>query len=209
MQEVDKETIRSRGIDVSAYMAQKIFPSYSHSHFAANVSFRKGEYGNAVVTNIGVIKTQEVKFTKTRREQRGAVATKLSFGNGKFLWFVNCHLQTIESDALKEAKEMVDWIKTFDRSIPTIVVGDFSIVRREDNKSGYDKLIGILSTPDLPGFKEVCPDVLTFKENRQFDFMFVYDGSEELNFSCKAIRQQKGTMELSDHSALVAKFHWQ
>ena len=85
MQEVNKETIRSRGIDVSAYMAQKIFPSYSHSHFAANVSFRKGEYGNAVVTNIGVIKTQEVKFTKTRREQRGAVATKLSFGNGKFL----------------------------------------------------------------------------------------------------------------------------
>ncbi len=223
LQEVDDGARRSGGIDVAQCLDQAMGPGWAN-RFGGVLPYQGGRYGNALLTNVRIRKTQYWTFAHDPnnasdygREPRGAVACKLDFG-GKSLWFITTHLDPVNAVALRQAWQLMGCLKTLDPDVPVIVVGDFNIRNRPPRTGNPERTYAHLAAvfdAAASGFVDVSRNLSTAVEapltttNGQLDYIFLYDPHSRLRLlRCQAAWVTAPRYVLSDHKALVARFRW-
>jgi endonuclease/exonuclease/phosphatase family metal-dependent hydrolase len=122
LQEVDKETQRSRGIDI----AKKLGELTGMKHiFGASIPFGGGEYGNAILTTLEIKDTETIAIPEiVAVEQRSVLATNLAF-KGSTIQILATHLCHREDRNRVAAAEFI-----VTRQAPahttTFVIGDLN-----------------------------------------------------------------------------------
>ena len=114
LQEVDRKTGRTGGVDQAAELARLTNMNFS---FGASMDFDGGKYGNAVLTRFDIIKTQVVSLPG---EPRSALCVTLKTtaqapSPGQFL-FIATHLDTDKQPRM----ESVPLIEEFYRKSPKL-----------------------------------------------------------------------------------------
>jgi endonuclease/exonuclease/phosphatase family metal-dependent hydrolase len=221
MQEVDRGTSRVGYLDVAQHLAGAIGTGWV-SRFGGLMSFQGGAFGNAVVSNVTIAKTQYWRFThdptnhaQFGEQPRGAVAVRLDFGK-KPLWFVNVHLDPVNGIAMRQAWQLIGMVKTLDPDFPVIVAGDLNIRNRAPGtgtpEQTYFRLAALF---ELAGFEDVSLHRATAINapattlDGQLDYIFVYDPHDRITVtSCSAEWVFSYPYVFTDHKALVARCRW-
>jgi endonuclease/exonuclease/phosphatase family metal-dependent hydrolase len=192
MQEVDRGTSRVALLNVPQVVAAGMGRGWG-SRFDALMSFQGGTFGNAVVANVSITKTQYWHFAhdpnnplQFGEEPRGAIAVKVDF-SGKPLWFVNVHLDPPNGIAMRQVWQLMGNIKTFDPDFPVIVVGDFNIRNRAPGTGSPEQTYFTMAQVfDLAGFEDVslhrntAIEAPTTALDGQLDYVFVYDPNRRI-----------------------------
>ena len=102
LQEVDKETKRSRGIDIAKQLGEL---TGMKSIFGASIEFGGGEYGNALLTTLDIEKSKTLPVPqKIEVEQRSLLIARLAFDSGPIQVIAThlCHRETTNRVAAAE-----------------------------------------------------------------------------------------------------------
>ena len=130
LQEVDRKTARSGGMDQPAQLAEL---TGMHVEYGPTSLYDEGEYGNAVLSRYE-IKSRRVHTLPYRaggqREPRGALEVRVepSDQSGEIA-FVSVHLDHTaaeDSDRPAQTKALASLVSQKDVEVPTILAGDFN-----------------------------------------------------------------------------------
>jgi endonuclease/exonuclease/phosphatase family metal-dependent hydrolase len=186
------------------------------------MSFQGGTFGNAIVTNAPIAKTQYWRFAhdpdnpqQFGEEPRGAIAVRLDFDR-KPLWFVDVHLDPPNGIAMRQVWQLMGRIKTFDPDFPVIVAGDFNIRNRSPRTGSPEqtyytmaKVFELAGFVDVSLHRDTAVIAPTTALDGQLDYVFVYDPNSRITCtSCTAAWVASSPYVFTDHKALVARFRW-
>ncbi len=124
LQEVDKGTQRTSGIDIAARLAEL---TQMHFVFEKNIDFQGGEYGNAILSRRPILSSTNRHYQMLRPgEQRGLLSAKIEFG-GRPITFAATHLD-FRPDPAERINNMdeIDAFVAASGNHPIIVAGDFN-----------------------------------------------------------------------------------
>ena len=198
LQEVDKNTKRTGGIDMAAELAKR---TNMHVAFGANLDFQGGKYGTAILSK-HPIESYENHVLKQARdgEPRGVLQAVLDVGQGQLL-FAGTHL-----DHTKDQGERLFSQTQFDElfakyeGLPAIFCGDFNDTpdselhkRMSEKWTDSWKLVG-----QGPGLT-----MTSGNPTRRIDYIWV---SDKKNFKLRWTDVPK--TEASDHLPVVAEMEF-
>ncbi|MCB9871391.1 MAG: hypothetical protein H6836_03630 [Planctomycetes bacterium] len=223
LQEIDRGTKRTGGLDVAADLAKALGPTWTH-RFAATQESDGGHTGNAMLTNAGIAKLQYWSFAHNPEHPedygprpRGAIAAKLDFA-GKRLWFVTTHLEPANRFALAQVFQLLGRVKTFDPDTPVIVVGDMNILNGTGKSATEATYYAMAAAFGAAGFTDVSEKLPTrvpgaeqtiAVTDGQLDYVFLYDPHKRLELKYRAsVWVMNYPNIFSDHLAVVADFEW-
>lgn len=231
LQEVYDTTVPGGAVSVGDYLAGQIAAGWSSTFQPLHSPEAGGTFGNAVLTNLSVSKTEFWEFAhdpgnseEYGREQRGAIANKVLVA-GEQLWLIDVHLDPPNAIATRQMWQLMGLIKRLDPSVPVVVVGDFNMAARYGSESGhelgYRNLASVFDAPNS-GFESVCVGLPTaipgingdgdaapansvagLALTNQIDFAFVYDPNDLLRTRCRADFVAEDPLIFADHKALV------
>ncbi|MEF9923723.1 MAG: endonuclease/exonuclease/phosphatase family protein [Muribaculaceae bacterium] len=126
LQEVDKCTTRSLGIDQAKKIAE--LSGYPYYYFYKSMDYQGGEYGLAILSSISIKDAFGYKLPKTIDEVSIAgeyvVGTAKIHRNSKDIMIAVAHLSVYQAERDKQMPYILNNILTKD--IPTIFAGDFN-----------------------------------------------------------------------------------
>lgn len=128
LQEVDEGVPRSRELHLAKELAEAL--GFPHVAFGANVSLRKGRYGNATLSRFPIDRERNIDLTVGNRKRRGAQHTTLEIPGGRrrTLEVFNTHLGL----SAKEREQQVHMLmrspefKNVNRRTACLLGGDFN-----------------------------------------------------------------------------------
>jgi endonuclease/exonuclease/phosphatase family metal-dependent hydrolase len=130
LQEVDVGVRRSGKVDQPAELARS---TGMKAVFAKNIEHQDGEYGNAILTRLLVVRhTNHPLPTTEGREQRGALEVVVAWPrkskNPLQLRFVSTHFDHLrdDTDRLASAELLAKLAREWGDAVPTLVAGDFN-----------------------------------------------------------------------------------
>ena len=124
LQEVDKNTERTGGIDMAADLAKR---TNMHFAFGANLDFQGGKYGTAILSKHPIDSVENHVLKQARDgEPRGVLQAVLDVGQGQVL-FAGTHLDHTKDQAerLFSQAQFDDLFAKYER-LPAIFSGDFN-----------------------------------------------------------------------------------
>ena len=124
LQEVDKNTERTGGIDMAADLAKR---TNMHFAFGANLDFQGGKYGTAILSKHPIDSVENHVLKQARDgEPRGVLQAVLDVGQGQVL-FAGTHLDHTKDQAerLFSQAQFDDLFAKHER-LPAIFSGDFN-----------------------------------------------------------------------------------
>ena len=94
LQEVDDGVPRSKGLNLASELAARL--GFEHYRLGANVSLRKGTYGNATLCRFPIVRERNIDLSIGARKRRGCQHTTLAIDDGsdppRTLEVFNLHL---------------------------------------------------------------------------------------------------------------------
>ncbi|HEY8503861.1 MAG TPA: endonuclease/exonuclease/phosphatase family protein [Gemmataceae bacterium] len=122
LQEVDRNTRRSGGVDQTAVLARL---TGMHGSFGKAIDFQGGEYGQAVLSTFPIRSVEVHRLPgKTEQESRVAVEARVEI-DGRPLTFLSTHLQ--HDDGPTREKQAAKIVELFARGGgPMILAGDLN-----------------------------------------------------------------------------------
>ena len=127
LQEVDKGTQRTDGIDIAADLAAL---TGMHFVFEKNIDFQGGEYGNAILSRHPILTSTNRHYKMLRPgEQRGMLSATIEV-NGRKLIFVATHLdyRPDPAERISNVGEIEEFVSASGTN-PIIIAGDFNHTR--------------------------------------------------------------------------------
>ncbi len=194
LQEVDKETKRSRGIDIAKKLGEL---TGMKSVFGASIEIGGGEYGNAILTTLDIEKTETLPIPQEIEvEQRSVLSANLTF-KGETIQVLATHLCHRETANRVAAAEFI-----IARQAPA---GTASFVIGDLNDLPASEPLNILAKA---GWQNPAKSpVFTFpsaEPNRQIDYVLVRPAKSE-NLAAKTIEVIDEAVA-SDHCPLLVVF---
>lgn len=124
LQEVDRGVERTGRRDLPGELAAL---TGMHAFFERNITYQGGDYGNAILTRLPVVKEENIHLRMIREgEQRGVVRMVLAAG-GREIVLMNTHIdyRPDDEERLLNVEQFKEIAATGDDR-PTIIVGDFN-----------------------------------------------------------------------------------
>tara|TARA_R110002096_G_scaffold14302_1_gene49853 strand:- start:1349 stop:2134 length:786 start_codon:yes stop_codon:yes gene_type:complete len=194
LQEVDKETKRSRGIDIAKKLGEL---TGMKSVFGASIEIGGGEYGNAILTTLDIEKTETLPIPqKIEVEQRSILSANLAF-NGKTIQVLATHFCHRETTNRVAAAEFIA-AQQAPAGTASFVIGDLNALPESEPLKILAKA-GWQNPAKSPVF--TFPSA---KPNRQIDYVLVRPAKSE-NFAAKTIEVVDEAVA-SDHRPLLVVF---
>lgn len=196
LQEVDKETKRSKGVDIAKELAK--LTGMKHL-FGAAISIGGGEYGNAILTTLEIESSETFPIPrKVETEQRGLISANLVF-EGETIQLLATHLCHRENDNRVTAAKFIAG-KQAPANRTSFVMGDLNALPNSEPllvlaKAGWRNP----STEPVFTFPVAEP-------NRQIDFV-LYRSAQEKRVDVREIRVIDEKVA-SDHRPLLVVFSW-
>lgn len=194
LQEVDNQVARTGNVDQSKELAKL---TGMKSVFGGNIALQGGEYGNALLTKLPIVKSQNHLLPNIDAgEQRGILEVELRLPNqaSPLLFFVT-HFDHRRDDrerteSAKIAKRLVEGRL----EIPAILAGDLNAVPASEP-------LRIIREAWLQANKTPAPTVPVDTPTRQIDFIFVRPAERWHVKDFKVIEEAIA----SDHRAIFAE----
>ena len=127
LQEVDKSTRRSQGVDQAAELGKL---TGMHHEFGKAMDYAGGEYGEAILSKypLTAVQVHPLPFTDGS-EPRCALAARIKLGaNGPEIMFVGTHLEHAKSTLRLCQSNKLNPLLLANNSLPTILAGDLNDV---------------------------------------------------------------------------------
>ena len=166
MQEVDFKTNRAKKYDLPTEIGLR---THMASLFARAMYYDGGEYGEAILSNLSFIASENIPLPhQPNSEPRAALLTRVRTANGNIIQFVGTHLDHLDdnTDRLMQAKAINSALGQ--TNFPTLLVGDLN----DGPKSETLKiLLNTFHKPQIPEANqntwpanepEVCLDHILF-----------------------------------------------
>lgn len=196
LQEVDRKTKRSKGIDIAEELAKL---TGMKSVFGASISFQGGEYGNALLTRLPIESFETIPLPeKVEVEKRSLLSATLRFRDRE-IEVLATHLCHREEQNRIAAVEAIANLTTKSRS-PAFLLGDLNAL--PDSSPIKILLEAGWRNPS----EEPKPTVPAEKPERQIDYVLIRE-SNELSMSVKEVRVLEEKVA-SDHRALIVVLEW-
>jgi endonuclease/exonuclease/phosphatase family metal-dependent hydrolase len=129
LQEVDDGVPRSRGLNLATELATAL--GFEHYKLGANVSLRKGTYGNATLSRFPIVRERNIDLSIGGLKRRGCQHTTLALDGtdtGRTLEVFNLHLGLSAREREQQAGILVrsHEFPALEEGPPCIVAGDFN-----------------------------------------------------------------------------------
>jgi endonuclease/exonuclease/phosphatase family metal-dependent hydrolase len=128
LQEVDDGVPRSRELNLATELAGAL--GFEHYKLGANVSLRKGTYGNATLSRFPIVRERNIDLTIGTLKRRGCQHTTLALdeGGNRTLEVFNLHLGLSAREREQQAGILVrsHEFPALGEGPPCIVAGDFN-----------------------------------------------------------------------------------
>ncbi|HEX2463902.1 MAG TPA: endonuclease/exonuclease/phosphatase family protein [Thermoanaerobaculia bacterium] len=130
LQEVDEGVPRSRELNLASELAAAL--GFEHYKMGANVSLRKGHYGNATLSRFPIVRERNIDLTIGSRKRRGCQHTTLAIDDGshpgRMVEVFNLHLGLSAREREQQAGILVrsGEFPPLGEGPPCIVGGDFN-----------------------------------------------------------------------------------
>lgn len=124
LQEVDFKTKRAKNYDLPTEIGMR---TKMASLFARAMYYDGGEYGEAVLSNLTFIGSENIQLPhQPNSEPRAALVTRVRTKTGNTIQFIGTHLDHLKAntDRLMQAKAIA--LQLGDSELPTLLVGDLN-----------------------------------------------------------------------------------
>jgi endonuclease/exonuclease/phosphatase family metal-dependent hydrolase len=191
LQEVDKNTKRAQGVDQAKELGRL---TGMESVYCSSLPLQGGEYGNAILTKLPIIKTTRLPLPG---EPRSALCVTLESNSKTLLTFVATHLDLSEKQRLASVPLIENFFAS-DSNTPAILAGDLNA------QPGSTTIVALGKTWENATSRE---GLLTFPSttpNEQIDFIFYRPAT------CWRVVETKVLEEpiASDHRPILAVLEW-
>lgn len=159
LQEVDRRTARTGGIDQAAELAR--LAGYEFFFFAGFMDYRGGEYGMAVLSRLPIIEAKRVQLPWDAEPRASAVVTVRTDAGP--VTIANVHFYKTARQRLAQAEVLQEALR--DTAHPTVWVGDFNSMRGDAVMSWLD---GPYAVPPKQGNPDTFP---ADRPSREIDFV--------------------------------------
>ena len=200
LQEVDRNTKRSKFRDVIQEMAQEL--GYNYYYFQKAMDFDNGEYGIAFISKYDVKFIYIHELPGNSKEKRQVLAAKLNLGRfNKKILVVNTHLDNKMDNKHEELNNLFSVINKF-RGDLKFLCGDFNLLPTTEH---YEKIRETWNDgKDLHGNKNEAKRDL---ETARIDYIMVQkDASYKVKESFYINDNSRDWTKLSDHLPYMAVF---
>ena len=125
LQEVDRGVRRTSGIDIPAALAEQTGMQVA---FGKNIDFQGGDYGNAVLTRLPILRGHNHHYRMLRAgEQRGLQQVRVAW-HGCELEIWNTHIDYRPDDSERRSNATEILARQAASDVPVILCGDFNDV---------------------------------------------------------------------------------
>lgn len=204
LQEVDRNTKRSKFRDVIQEMAQEL--GYNYYYFQKAMDFDNGEYGIAFISKYDVKFIYIHELPGNSKEKRQVLAAKLNLGRfNKKILVVNTHLDNKMDNKHEELNNLFSVINKF-RGDLKFLCGDFNLLPTTEH---YEKIRetwndSYFEGKDLHGNKNEAKRDL---ETARIDYIMVQkDANYKVKESFYINDNSRDWTKLSDHLPYMAVF---
>ena len=204
LQEVDRNTKRSKFRDVTQEMAQEL--GYNYYYFQKVMDFDKGEYGISFISKYDVKIIYIHELPGKSKEKRQVLAAKLSLGKFKRkILVVNTHLDNKMDNKHEELDDLFSVINKF-RGDVKFLCGDFNLLPTTEH---YGKIRetwndSYFEGKDLHGNKNEATRDL---ETARIDYIMARkDANYKVKESFYINDNSRDWTKLSDHLPYMAVF---
>jgi endonuclease/exonuclease/phosphatase family metal-dependent hydrolase len=196
LQEVDRKTKRSKGIDQAAELGKL---TGMHAVFGKAIAFSGGEYGDAILSRFPIVTSRVLPLpTDPAKEDRAAVLVEVE-ANGKPVSFVATHLSH-ERESSGERKKAFATIREAVRkssgAANAILAGDLNAGPESE------EIIGLREHWVLTGDKTNRPTWPADKPRIRIDYIALAKGSKFMPSDLQVIDEAVA----SDHRPVLATF---
>jgi endonuclease/exonuclease/phosphatase family metal-dependent hydrolase len=189
LQEVDRNLPRTDRLDLPALLAEQLGMEV---RFGANYLFDRGEYGNATLTRLPIVRHDNVSLPNPlQKEPRGCLRTVVQV-DGQEVEIWNTHLGLEREERRQQAEKLVLLL----RPVPTVLAGDLN---ENEQAPGVALLMSHLQDTAPEG----GPPVLTSPASnprRRIDFVLA---SRHFKSAGGAVHGTEETAVASDHMPYV------
>lgn len=196
LQEVDRRTTRSGGVDQPAELARL---TGMHYYFAKNINYQGGEYGNAVLSRFPIRQQTHslLQRLNTSTEQRGANRLIIDVG-GVEVVLINTHLEhTDQAERLHSISQLKVMAQTYG-SRPVIFCGDFNM---QPGSAAYAAMAQDYTDAWMVAGQGLGFTFSSTLPNRRIDFFWYTPGKGTL-----PIRANVPSSNASDHLPVVTEW---
>lgn len=169
LQEVDRETNRSSGVDQAARLGEL---TGMHYYFAESMPYQGGGYGNAVLTKAKPGFTITISLpTETGQESRsaGSVQVTEAAESGLPVYMMSTHLDHRSEQArVKQIKHLLGLLPM--SLYPIVLAGDFNFT---PGSEPYNLLIDAGWVDTAAAFGDPKPTFPSDKPSKRIDYVFV------------------------------------
>jgi endonuclease/exonuclease/phosphatase family metal-dependent hydrolase len=196
LQEVDRKTQRSKGIDIAKELATLTGMDFV---FAESIRFQGGQYGNAVLTNLPIQSSQTIPIPEKVSVEKRSLLSVVLLWQGKPIQVLSTHLcHREEANRLAAAKLISTMNPKLDS--PSFLLGDLNALPESEPlrvlaEAGWQK------PSQKPQFT-VPVDTPT----RQIDYV-LFLAEDELAIKVKEVRVLE-EKTASDHRPILVVLEW-
>ncbi len=195
LQEIDRKTVRSQGLDIPALLAEALA---MRPIYGPNLELQGGHYGNLILTRLPVLAERNIKLpTPEGVEPRGALHVTLELAGGPIDIFCT-HLGLVQDQRLAQVRHLLEQMQA-SPGRPTLLVGDLNEVE------GQPPLQQLLETLDDAAAQDPAGRQPTFHAedpDRRIDY--ILHTPHFRTCSLRVIMDER-TRVASDHLPLVGE----
>lgn len=126
-----QEVWQAEGFDQHGLEPYLCAGRWPHRLFTKTAHFKQGIQGNAVVSRLSFLHSEEFDLSMPAKERRGVLRATVQLKEGVNLQILNVHLGLGRQERLLQAKLIEGFIECLDASSPLILLGDFNDWNRE------------------------------------------------------------------------------
>ncbi len=191
LQEVDKTTKRALGVDQAKELGRL---TGMESVYCASLPLQGGEYGNAMLTKLPILKTTRLPLPG---EPRSALCVTLESNAKTPLTFIATHLDLSEKQRLASVP-LIENLFASDSNSPAILAGDLNA------QPGSTTILAFSKTWENATSREGLFTFPSTTPNEQIDFIFYRPAT------CWRVVETKVLEEAvaSDHRPILAILEW-
>lgn len=189
LQEVDVNTARTGNVDQAAELARLCEMEY---RFGKTLDHQGGEYGNAVLSKLPIVDTENIRLPRHEGEPRALLMVRVNVSAGRPLLFIATHFDNAKDQARLAAAAKLQQVVQEQR-VPTAVAGDLNCT---PDSAPFSRLTPVLQLPD----DRLHPTVPVGDPARQIDFV-LFDRSSGWEFLQTEVIDPRGA---SDHRPILS-----